>query len=156
MENHEISDLSIYCQGQKIIELRMGNNIVFKDNYLYMGVRLADLPKTQDISQTLTFSTSLNIKIMKVCTQNFRLKIGRCSKKLAAWQKGCVDSKKTFNFQRQLFAYSKMDTAIISESIVKFSDITDEPTEDILPFLVSSTIARLANKVFVLFKFQRL
>ena len=157
IENQNLSP-GIIAQGQKIIQLTV-NNIIFRDTYLFMGGKLADLPKTMGLQDNLKkgdfpflFNTPENQNYDGPWPDIDYFDIDSKSederKKLLAWHEECVCKELVFNFQRELLEYCKNDVLILTKALIQFSNLIEERTGGLQCFLQTSTIAACAMQCF--------
>jgi len=148
----------IIAQGQKIMQLTV-NNIIFRDTFLFMGVRLADLPATLGLNESLKkgdfphlFNTSQNQNYVglypKLEFYDIDSKSEKEGKAIAAWHHECVQSKKTFDFQKEILEYCKNDVRILTLALIKFANLIEVKTNGVQCFLHTPTIAACSMKCF--------
>ena len=157
MEKQNLSP-NIIAQGQKIIQLSV-NNIIFRDTYLFMGVKLSKLPSTMGLQDTLKkgdfpflFNTVKNQNYIGPWPEIDYFDIDSKSEEerdaLLAWHEECISQKLTFDFQKEILEYCKNDVLILTEALIRFSNLIEEQTGGIQCFLQTSTIASCAMECF--------
>jgi hypothetical protein len=149
---------SIIAQGQKIVQMTIGN-IIFRDTYLFMGVKLAKLPKTMGLQDTLKkgdFPFLFNIpehenyigKWPSLKYYDVDSKSPEEREALIHWHQECVNNNIQFDMKKEMLGYCQMDVRILTQAIIKFSNLIEEKTQGIQPFLHTSTIASCAMQCF--------
>jgi len=99
---------NIINSGNKLMQLTV-NNFILKYTYLFMGVRLADLPVTLGLEESLKkgdFPHLFNIPqyLNYVCLYpklkfyDIESKSPNEAEAIAMWHAECIKSKKTFHF----------------------------------------------------------
>ena len=157
MEKQNLSP-NIIAQGGKVIQLSV-NNIIFRDTYLFMGVKLSKLPSTMGLQDTLKkgdfpflFNTVKNQNYIGPWPEIDYFDIDSKSEEerdaLLAWHEECISQKLTFDFQKEILKYCKNDVLILTEALIRFSNLIEEQTGGIQCFLQTSTIASCAMECF--------
>ena len=163
MEKENITP-QILAQGQKIIQLSY-QNIFVKDSFLYFGVKLSKLPKTLGLNVNLV-KGDFPFLFNTVEHENYvgqwpgleyydiDSKSPEEREELIKWHKELQDTNAQFNFKEQLAQYCQTDVKILTQAVIKFSNLL-ETKAGIQPFLNSSTIASCAMTCFRTFYMQK-
>lgn len=152
-----LSDMSIICNGRKVVKMQFGN-VIYLDSYSLFQCALNQLPKAFDLSleikkgffphnfhslENLDYSGS--IPQISYFETDFMKPVN--STELMFWHEKMKTSSYLYNFKEELISYCRQDVAILHNSIQKFRFLFWKIT-GLDPISRNFTLASIGLEVF--------